>query len=148
MNTVTNDGIVEEIVIQATAERVFDALTDPARRVQWWSVAGRFHTEHMESDLRPGGAWVMRGTAMGGRPFTVRGEYREIERPRLLVFTWLPDWQPDGLESLVRIELDERGGATNVRLTHSGLATDAARSSHKGWPQVLGLLQTYAEQPS
>jgi uncharacterized protein YndB with AHSA1/START domain len=35
----------------------------------------------------------MRGIGVGGKPFTVSGVYREIERPRLLVFTWLPDWQ-------------------------------------------------------
>jgi len=28
----------------------------------------------------------------GGKSFRVGGEYRSIERPHLLVFTWLPDW--------------------------------------------------------
>jgi uncharacterized protein YndB with AHSA1/START domain len=43
----------------------------------------------MESDLRPGGKWMMRGIGMGKKAFIVAGEYRQIERPRLLVFTWL-----------------------------------------------------------
>src|SRR5262249_27943225 len=52
---------------------------------------GVFHlTPLMESDLRPGGPWLMRGLGMGGKPFIVRGEYRAIERPRLVEFTWLP----------------------------------------------------------
>ena len=97
----------------------------------------------MESDLRPGGLWLMSGTGMG-HPFTVRGAYRRIERPRLLEFTWLPDWQPDATESLVRFDLEERAGITTVRLTHSGL-TASARQAHRGWPQILGWLQTYAE---
>lgn len=146
--TVTRAGdvIVQEITIQAPAERVFEALTDPAQRVKWWGAEGRFQTTHMESDLRPGGAWLMRGVGMGGRPFTVRGVYRTIERPRLLVFTWLPDWQENATETLVRLDLEERGGVTTVRMTHSGLASQTARDSHRGWPQILGWLQAYVER--
>jgi uncharacterized protein YndB with AHSA1/START domain len=142
-----SDVIVGEVVIQAGAERVFAALTRPEERVKWWGTEGRFKTEHMESDLRPGGRWLMRGIGVGGRPFTIQGVYREIERPRLLVFTWLPSWQTQALETLVRIELEERNGVTTVRLTHSGL-TDSSRAAHKGWPDVLAWLRAYAERHS
>jgi uncharacterized protein YndB with AHSA1/START domain len=66
-------------------------------------------------------------------------------RPTLLEFTWLPDWQGDDTESLVTIELTETGGATHVRLTHSGLTTERSRNSHRGWPQVVAWLKDYAE---
>ncbi len=140
-----NDSIVKEIVIQAPAERVFEALTDPRQRVKWWGSEGRFQATHMESDLRPGGAWLMRGTGMGGKPFTVRGEYRCVERPRLLEFTWLPDWQEQAPATVVCFDLDENGGATTVRLTHSGFASEAAREQYQGWPWLLGSLRTYLE---
>jgi uncharacterized protein YndB with AHSA1/START domain len=39
----------------------------------------------MESDLRPGSKWSTPGTGCG-RSFSVRGEYRVIERPRVLAF--------------------------------------------------------------
>ena len=87
----------------------------------------------------------MGGRGIGGRPFTIRGEYRQIEPPRLLIFTWLPDWQQDALETLVRFDLTENNGITAVRLTHSGLATESSRLSHKGWPQILTWLQAYSE---
>lgn len=141
-----SDTIVQEIAIKASAEAVFEALTNPAQRVQWWGAEGRFQTTHMESDLRPGGKWSMCGTGVGGRPFTIAGEYIEIERPRLLVFTWLPDWQGDNTVSTVRFDLEESHGITTVRLTHSGLTSEISRTSHKGWPQVLGWLQTYVER--
>ena len=140
-----NDTIVQEIVIKARAERIFHALTDPAQRIKWWGAEGRFQTTQMESDLRPGGAWAMRGIGVGRRPFTVRGEYRQIEPPRLLVFTWLPDWQDDATETVVRFELTENNGITTLRLTHSGLASESSRLSHKGWPQILRWLQIYSE---
>lgn len=145
--TSVNDTIVQEIMIQAPAERIFEALTNPAQRIEWWGAEGRFQTTHMESDLRPGGKWMMRGNGVGGRPFTVVGEYRQIEPPRLLIFTWLPDWQGEDLETLVRFELTENSGLTTVRLTHSGLRTEISRLSHKGWPQILTWLRAYAESP-
>jgi uncharacterized protein YndB with AHSA1/START domain len=137
------EPIVAEIVINAPAERVFEALTDPAQRVAWWGMKGRFETTNMESDLRPGGRWTMRGLGMGGRPFSIVGTYRTIERPRLIVFTWFPDWDPNATETLVRFDLEEQGGATTVRLTHSGFASVDARDKHQGWPQILSWLKRY-----
>ncbi len=144
--TSASDTIVQEIAIRGTAERIFEVLTNPDERVQWWGAKGRFQTTHMESDLRAGGKWIMRGIGMGGKPFTVRGEYREISRPNLLVFTWLPDWQEDAFETIVRLDLEEKDGITTVRLTHSGLTTETSRTSHKGWPQILTWLQAYVEK--
>ena len=140
------DTIIQEITIDAPASRVFDAFTNPSERVKWWTAAdGRFRTTHVDSDLRPGGAWVMRGTRPDGSPFTIKGEYRVVERPDLLVFTWLPSWQGDNTESLVRVEFTEAGGATHVRLTHSGLTTERSRASHRGWPQILAWLKAHVE---
>lgn len=144
--TKVSDTIVQEIMINARAEHIFQALTDPAQRIQWWGAEGRFQATQMESDLRPGGAWVMRGIGIGNRPFIVRGEYRQVEPPRLLAFTWLPDWQEDATETVVCFNLSEDNGVTTVRLTHSGLTSESLRLSHKGWPQILTWLQTYSEK--
>lgn len=144
-STIAVDAIVEEITINAPAERVFDAFTSPSERVKWWSAPGRFQTTHAESDLRPGGRWAMRGIRPDGGAFSVTGEYRVVERPRLLIFTWLPDWQRDATESVVQVELTESNGATRLRLTHSGLKTETSRASHRGWPQVLALVKTHVE---
>lgn len=140
-----SDTIVAEITIKAPAKRIFEALSDPAQRVQWWGQKGRFEAEHMESDLRPDGHWAMTGTGMGGRPFRVAGTYRIVEPHRVLAFTWLPDWDEAATETLVRFDLHEHDGVTTVRLTHSGLATEASRARHQGWPQILSWLQRYAE---
>jgi uncharacterized protein YndB with AHSA1/START domain len=143
--TSTSDTIVKEITIRAPAARIFEALSNPEQRVKWWGAEGRFQTTHMESNLQPGGKWMMRGVGMGGKPFRVVGEYRNIERPRLLVFTWLPDWQENAPETLVRWDLEEKDGITTVRLTHSGLTTESSRASHRGWPEILTWLQAYVE---
>ncbi|MFN7932333.1 MAG: SRPBCC domain-containing protein [Bryobacteraceae bacterium] len=64
--------ILGTIEIRAKAERIFAPLTNP--------------------DLRVGGKWRMSGVGAGGRAINVIGEYRVIEPPRALEFTWLPDW--------------------------------------------------------
>jgi uncharacterized protein YndB with AHSA1/START domain len=136
--------IVKEVTIKGSAERIFEALTNPRQRIKWWGAEGRFQATQMASDLRPGGRWVMRGTGMDGKPFSVVGEYRSIERPRLLVFTWLPSWQEGAAESLVRFDLEEKDGVTRLRLTHSGLTGEGARA-HQGWPQILTWVRAYVE---
>ncbi len=147
MNPTLSDTIVQEVTINAPAERIFEALTTPAERLKWWWRAeGRFQVTHVESDLRPGGKWMMRGIGVGEKPLTVTGEYRKIERPRLLVFSWLPDWQEDATETFVRWDLEESSGVTTVRLTHSGFTSESSRASYRGWPQVLRGLQTYIER--
>ena len=144
--TSVRDAIVQEIEIKGPVNRVFEALVNPGQRVKWWGGEGRFQAKQMESDLRPGGKWMMQGNGLGGRPFKVTGEYLQVEPPRLLVFTWLPDWQEGAVESVLRFDLDEKDGVTTVRLTHSGLTSEASRQSHQGWSQILNWLRTYVEQ--
>lgn len=142
---ISADTIMEEITIKAHADRVFGALTSPEERAKWWGAEGRFRTTHMESDLRPGGKWLMSGIGVGGKPFTIQGVYREVRRPHLLTFTWLPSWQGDSLETLVSFALREEDGVTTVRVTHSGLTTEEARTQHRGWPDILAALRAHIE---
>jgi uncharacterized protein YndB with AHSA1/START domain len=142
--TSSSDTIVEEITINSSAERIFEALTNPAELLKWWGCAGKFQAVRVECELRPGGRWliVSEGNCAGGKTSRVTGQYREIDRPRLLTFTWLRD-EEDGVETFVRWELDERDGLTTVRLTHSGLSSEVLRARNDGWPLILGLLDTY-----
>jgi uncharacterized protein YndB with AHSA1/START domain len=82
---------------------------------------------------------------IGGRgtETVVSGEYREIVRPHLVVFTWIRE---DAVETLVRWDLQEKDGVTTVRVTHSGLASEQLRTRNDGWPMILGLLHEYVER--
>jgi uncharacterized protein YndB with AHSA1/START domain len=143
-STATKDeAIVQEIAIRGSAERVFDALTSPEELVKWWGVTGKFQLTGMESDLRPGGRWRFLVSARGGTN-VVSGEYRVIERPRLLVYTWVRE--EDAAQTVVQWELEENLGVTHVRVTHSGLATESLRARNDGWPMIVGLLQAYVEE--
>jgi hypothetical protein len=78
------EAIVQEITIKAPASRVFEALIDPAQRMKWWGQKGRFETTNVESDLRPGGRWLMSGMGMG-RPFKVETNER-LPKSRSIAF--------------------------------------------------------------
>lgn len=144
--TTENDTIVQEITIKAPAERIFEALTNPGELVKWWGAQGKFQATYVESDLRPGGKWMMRCDGCGGKPTMVAGEYRKIERPRLLVFTWLRGEEEDEPETIVRWDLEEKDGITTVRLTHSGLTSESSRNRNSSWFLILCLLQAFAEE--
>jgi hypothetical protein len=61
----------------------------------------KFHT-----DLRVGGKWSSSGVGPDGRDFAVTGEYLEVDRPRLVVQTWVASWTGEGeVKTTVRWEL-------------------------------------------
>jgi uncharacterized protein YndB with AHSA1/START domain len=139
-------GVVRAAVdIDAPRERVFAALTDPRELVQWWGRDDMYTTEDWQVDLRPGGAWRCTPVAPGAPPMSVRGEYRTVEPPRLLEFTWLASWDGD-VPTTVRVELDPLDGGTRTRLTllHSGLTTrDMGSGTTDGWNRVLSWLEEH-----
>jgi uncharacterized protein YndB with AHSA1/START domain len=140
---VNEDTIVEEIQIKRTAEKIFEAMTNPVELVKWWRVEGKFRITRMESDFSVGGKWRMHLIGGRGKETVVSGEYREIVRPHLVVFTWIRE---DAVETLVRWDFQEKHGATTVRVTHSGLASEQLRTRNDGWPIILGLLHEYVER--
>ena len=145
---VSDDKIVQEVIIKAPAERIFRALTRPEELLQWWNLEDRFRVVAAECDLEPGGKWRM-CVAGDCRPdassATVSGEYRTIDPPRLLTYTWIRE--NEGYpETLVRWDLEEKDGYTTVRVTHSGLISEGLRARNSGWPIVIKLLAAYIEK--
>lgn len=69
------------------------------------------------------------------------GVYREIDPPRRLAFTW--QWEGQEEETLVTIDLRERGDGTEVVLTHQRFATEESRDGHEhGWTSIRNKLAT------
>jgi len=138
--------IEEEIYIAAPPERVFQALTDPERLIQWWGQKGIYRSKQWTTEVKPGGKWRSAGTSeRDGNPFEVHGEYLQIDPPRLLEFTWIASWA-EPMNTVVRIELTPSDGGTLLRLRHSGFTTAAQVQAHRGWPQVMGWLQSFVEK--
>ena len=75
----------------------------------------------------------------------VHGEFRAIDPPRLLIFTWIRE-EEHHPETLVRWDLEETDGVTTVRVTHSGLTSERLRTRNSGWPTIVELLKTHLEK--
>src|SRR5262245_24888501 len=81
------DGlIVASVEIARPPERVFQALSTP-EITEWWVNPGVFDTREWSGDVRVGGRWSASGIARGA-PYTLEGEFLEVDPPRKLVQTW------------------------------------------------------------
>lgn len=130
--------------IAADPEAVFRAWTDPERMKRWMCPEGLV-VEDVESDLVVGGGYRIVMRTPEDAHHTARGKYREIQRPRRLVFTW--GWEEDGASvepggSLVTVELEDRGGSTALVLLHERLPDAESRDGHEeGWASALNNLE-------
>jgi uncharacterized protein YndB with AHSA1/START domain len=130
------------IEIAASPERVWRALSEPGELAAWWGSDDLYRTFDWKVDLRPGGAWSCQARSAGDqRRSTVRGEYRVVEPPRVLEYTWLASW--DGFApTVVRVELTPIPAGTRVKVVHSGLTgEEATRGTGNGWERVLSWLE-------
>jgi uncharacterized protein YndB with AHSA1/START domain len=117
-------------------ERVFDAWLDPAvaRRFLFATPTGEMI--HAEIDARVGGrfTFVDRRPDMGDVEHV--GEYRVIDRPRRLVFTFgVPAFDPGLTE--VDVEITPTDGGCQVRLTQRGTPAEWVERSTEGWSMIL-----------
>jgi uncharacterized protein YndB with AHSA1/START domain len=146
------DAIVGEIQIAAPAERVFKALTD-ASELQCWFGGPECPVKVWTMDARVGGHYsyaTQQGSIVvnGVSAFECQGEILECNPPRLLVYTWIANWHDDPKSrTVVRWELTQKGSATHVRVTHSGLSNlHVARKDYTGgWPEVVEMLKKFVE---
>lgn len=139
------DVITREIMVKATQERVYRAISDPQQIVQW------FPDEVLGGGLEP-----------GERPIFVFSEhnhkaqtYIEDAKPyEYFAYRWVPggaSFDGDVLENphtLVEFFIEEIPSGTKVTLKESGFASlpvEAAESSFKdnsgGWEYMIGRLE-------
>ena len=124
--------------IAAPAKELFDAWLDPAKLSAFMRPSDTKRSA-VKVDPRVGGAFeIVMHTPSGAVPHT--GTYREIDRPRRLVFTWNSPYAKD-IDSLVTVEFRAAGKGTEIVLTHEGLPSKEAVTGHtKGWSDILVLL--------
>jgi uncharacterized protein YndB with AHSA1/START domain len=126
------DGvIIASVEIARAPERVFQALTTP-EIVEWWVNPGVFDTQEWTGDVRVGGRWKASGTARGA-PYTLEGEFLEVDPPRKLVQTWGRLGMP-GEPSVLTYLLEPIAGGTRLTVRHAGIAAPDQRSNvGAGW---------------
>jgi uncharacterized protein YndB with AHSA1/START domain/DNA-binding transcriptional ArsR family regulator len=123
--------------IEATPERVWDALTDADLTAAYWG-------HRNESDWQPGSVWHHVRTD-GSGVADVEGRVVEADRPHRLVTTWADPDQPDAAASTVTFAIEASGGIVRLTVTHEGLDDDARAEVGEGWPAVLSNLKSVLE---
>ena len=78
-----------------------------------------------------------------GDPFSLTGEFRLVERPARLDYTFVwEDPDPDDVETLVSLSFSDRGDSTAVSLTQGPFKTEARRALHRdGWRDCFDRLE-------
>lgn len=133
-------------LINAPRARVYAAWTDPAELKQWWGPK-RMRTKTLDFDPRVGGKYRWTLVNEEGEEMTVSGEYRELIPGKKVVFTW--KWEDDELwakhgQSVVTVELSDRDGGTELRLSHEQLPSEESRDRHtEGWNVVVDRLEEF-----
>lgn len=144
------------VYIRASAQQVWDAITDPA-----WNTRYGYPGAN-EYELRPGGRFeaVMPAGMLGPDPFVgVDGEVIEADEPKRLVQTWrfrfAPDQIEEGFQEVVWDIHEEQGGVTRLTVTHdvthapiAAAMIDGDTDLHEGgggWAWILSGLKTLVE---
>lgn len=136
-------------VFQAPRERVFTAWTKPEEFEKWMCKAYDETTRIIHCDIREGGSHEIEVYRTDGTIWINRAEYKTVRPPERLVFTFA--WEHlDGArkktgemkDTLVTVDFFDRGGATEVALTHEFFSTEEDCSRHKnGWEATLDKLE-------
>ena len=128
-----------EADIDASGDRVWNALTDPEQIKQY------MFGSTVSTDWKPGSPIVWKGE-YEGKPYEDKGEIVKVERPRRLELTHfssasgLAD-RPENYHTLV-YELEERDGKTHLSLSQDNNPTEeAADRSRANWETMLESLK-------
>ena len=129
--------------IAAPRAEVFRAWTEPELFAKWFRPPAT-RARNVELDPRPGGRWRVtltgRHISPPGFEWTTFGEFVEVEAPSRLVFTM--GWERVPVvrrtDSLVTVELEDRGESTELVLTQERLQNLTERAWHSyGWRMCL-----------
>ena len=144
MSTTTINPVLQlRRVFDASPEALFDAWFT---REQWQAWIGPEGCQCEVPVLEPkvGGRYRIQMHLNDGRELPVEGEFKTVDRPRSLVFTW--GWALAGGSTLVRLSFKAVEGGTELTLIHEGLPTPEDREGHgKGWNSALNKLARYVK---
>ena len=146
-----NATLVLRRLLRVKRERAFQAWTSPEHIQQWMRPEPGMVVPLVRMDLRVGGKFRIQMKNPDGEYFTAVGEFREVNPPERLVYTW--DWEKDGggtefgevegKTSLITVEFLRRGEQTEFVMTHTRFATVQSRDGHaEGWTRAL---ESFAE---
>jgi uncharacterized protein YndB with AHSA1/START domain len=130
--------------LAASPESVFAAFASADIVVQWLTPAPDVKLTVLELEFREGGRYRFAYETPDGQRMLVGGQYRNIEAPTRLVFSWLIE-PPDvhaGIESQVTVSIAASAGGSDLVILHERFDRADANARHaEGWAGALDRLQ-------
>jgi uncharacterized protein YndB with AHSA1/START domain len=121
-----------ERALPAPRETVYAAFTDPDQLATWWGPHG-FAVAEIDFEPEVGGSYRIAMQPPDGEVFYLNGEFREVEPPSHLAYTFVWDPPtPDDRETTVTLEFEDRGDETAVHFTQGEFATEERHDLHEG----------------
>ena len=131
-------------VLPAAPSVVFAAFSDPDKLAKWWGPED-LTVPSLEFDPRVGASYRLEMQPPGGDPFYLTGEFREVDPPVRLAFTFVyEDPDPDDVDTLVELSFRDLGESTEVVFTQGPFRTAARRALHRdGWTDSFDKLEQF-----
>jgi uncharacterized protein YndB with AHSA1/START domain len=125
-------------------EKVWRAWTDPQALKRWWGPGPDEPVSVAELDVRVGGRFRIVFGGPQGTEHEVAGIYKDVQKPRKLVFTWCwPNSTPERV-SLVTVLFMPSAGGTELVFRHDRFFDQAAADGHqRGWRASFSKLDQY-----
>ncbi|HZT77143.1 MAG TPA: SRPBCC domain-containing protein [Vicinamibacterales bacterium] len=129
-----SETVVIRRLIPVPRERVFAAWLEPAS-LAVWMCPGPVVSASAEVDARVGGRFriVMKHPNGDADHW---GEYLAIDPPSKLSFSWMSQ-ATDRQPTIVLVEFFDRGGDTEIVLTHRRLPPPQTEPHRKGWSDIV-----------
>jgi uncharacterized protein YndB with AHSA1/START domain len=131
---------VFEIYIRTTAERLWEAITDPEIRAKY-NFGSR-----VDAEWKPGSRLEMSHPNAAG--LLGEGEVLEVDAPHRLVHTMTALWSDEARAegaSRVTWDIEPIGDSCRLTVTHDQLREGANAELYGGWPMILSGLKTWLE---
>ena len=142
--------VTKNMVIDASPEVVFKAITDQNQLTNWFpeqailetNVGGKMKFSFYKNSKR--------GNQECGRDrdYFHEGTISEFILNKKISYTWEDSYEPDFPRTVVTWELEKiDNGKTNLKLVHTGFKTDEkAKQYDEGWSHFLNELIKYCEK--
>jgi uncharacterized protein YndB with AHSA1/START domain len=129
-------------VLPAARTDVFRAFSAADELAKWWGPQG-FTVPSLEFSPRVGGRYRIEMQPPEGDPFYLTGEFREVDPPAGLAFTFVyEDPDPDDVENLVELSFRDLGESTEVLFTQAPFKTEPRLElHHSGWTDTFDRLE-------
>lgn len=132
------EALVVQRTFSAPPEQVFDAWLNPAVAKRFLFATPDGEIVRADIDARPGGRFTITDRREGEGVDHV-GEYKVIERPRRLAFTFAVPKYSDVFTGVL-IDIAPSGRGSELTLTHEGVLPEWLESTREGWTGILAKL--------